>query len=87
MLSDSSPTSYTYAEAAGILARLDFVLARSSGSSHRKWRRKLPDGTVVVVGLVEKGSGTMKAYLIRDMVEQLQTHGLVPPDLEASDDG
>ena len=84
MLSDSSPTSYTYDEAAGVLGRLDFALAGSGGSSHRKWRRKLADGTVVVVGLVDKGSGTMKAYLIRDMVEQLRTHGLVPPDLEGN---
>ena len=83
MLSDSSPTSYTYAEAAGILARLDFALAPTCGGSHRKWRRKLADGTVIVVGLVEKGSGTMKSYLIRDMIQQLRIHGLVPGDLQA----
>lgn len=81
MLTDSSPTSYTYEEAASVLARLDFALAPPGGGSHRRWRRKLPGGTVIVIGLVDKGAGTLKAYLIRDMVAQVKGHGLVPPDL------
>jgi hypothetical protein len=81
MLTDASPTSYTYGEACSILAHLDFALAPSGGGSHRKWRRKLPDGTVVVIGLIDKSAGTLKAYLIRDMVRQLSNHGLVPSDL------
>ena len=81
MLTDASPTSYTYAEACSVLLHLDFALAPSGGGSHRKWRRKLPDGTVVVIGLIDKGAGTLKAYLIRDMISQLTKHGLVPPDL------
>jgi predicted RNA binding protein YcfA (HicA-like mRNA interferase family) len=87
MLSDTSPMSYTYAEASSVLEHLGFVLAPSSKGSHRKWRYKTTDGSVVVVGLLEKGSGTLKAYLIRDMVDQLMTNGLVPDDLtEGSDD-
>lgn len=31
---------------------------------------------------VEKGAGTLKPYLIRDMVAQLRAHDLVPPGLE-----
>lgn len=81
MLTDSSPTSYTYGEACSVLAHLDFALAPSGGGSHRKWRRRLPDGTVVVIGLIDKGAGTLKAYLIRDMIRQLSSHGLFPPDL------
>lgn len=81
MLTDASPTSYTYGEVRSILAHLDFALAPSGGGSHRKWRRKLPDGTVVVIGLIDKGAGTLKAYLIRDMIGQLSSHGLVPPEL------
>jgi hypothetical protein len=81
MLTDSSPTAYTYGEASSVLRHLNFALAPSGGGSHRKWRRKLPDGTVIVIGLIEKGTGALKAYLIRDMVRQLINYGLVPPDL------
>ena len=81
MLTDTSPTSYTYAEAASILAAIGFTLAPKHGGSHRKWRHRKADGTVVVVGLVDKGSGTLKAYLIRDIIKQLKEHDLVPPSL------
>lgn len=84
MLSDASPTTYTYTEAAGVLAHLGFALAPTAGGSHRKWRRRLPDGTVVVIGLVEKGTGPLKPYLIRDLVSQLTSHGLVPDDLRGA---
>jgi hypothetical protein len=47
-----------------------------------QWRRKLPSGNTVIVGLVERGSGTLKAYLIRDMVTQLRENKLLPPGLE-----
>jgi hypothetical protein len=46
------------------------------------WRRKLGDGTTVVIGLVEKGAGSLKPYLIRDMVAQLREHRLFPPGME-----
>lgn len=82
MLNDSSPTTYTYAEAASVLSHLGFVLAPSQGGSHRKWRFKVSSGTVVVIGLVEKGSGTLRAYLVRDLVQQLISNDLVPKDLE-----
>lgn len=82
MISDSSPITYTYEQAASILLRLGFELAPTSGGSHRKWRRKLENGAVVVIGLVEKGSGTLKAYLVRDMIQQLRQHQLLPDDLE-----
>lgn len=82
MLSDSSPTGYTYREAASVLRHLGFELAPHSGGSHRMFRLKTPAGNVVVVGLVEKGHSTLKAYMIRDMVAQLRGHDLIPEDLE-----
>ena len=82
MLDDRKPHSYSYDEAASVLSHLGFALAPSgAGTSHRKWRYKKDDGTVVVIGLVDAGAGTMKAYLVRDMVSQLRDHGLVPPDV------
>lgn len=80
MLSDSNPITYTYSDAAAVLLALEFEVAPHSGGSHRKWRRKLADGNVVLVGLVEKGHGTLKPYLIRDLVAQLRTNGLVPKE-------
>lgn len=82
MLTDVSPTSYTYDEAILVLKNLDFELAPHGGGSHRKWRRRSADGNIVVIGLVEKGTGTLKSYLVRDMVHQLQLNGLIPADLE-----
>jgi hypothetical protein len=35
-----------------------------------------------MVGLVEKGAGTLKPYLVRQMILQLREHGLVPVDLD-----
>lgn len=46
------------------------------------FRLRTPAGNVVVVGLVEKGHGTLKAYMIRDMVAELRAHDLIPEELE-----
>jgi hypothetical protein len=82
MLQDAKLIDYTYEEAAAVLRGLSFDLAPTTSGSHRKWRRRCADGTVVVVGLVEKGTGTLKPYLVRDMLTQLRAHDLVPSDLE-----
>lgn len=82
MLSDSNPITYTYDEASQVLVALGFEVAPHGGGSHRKWRRSLPGGNAIIVGLVEKGSGPLKPYLIRDMLSQLTLNGLVPEDKE-----
>ncbi len=83
MVSDPDPREYTYDQAARVLDRLGFTLAPVGGGSPRKWRYRSPDGTtVVVVGLVDRGSGTLKPIYIREMVQQLQANGLLPSDAE-----
>lgn len=82
MLTDTVPTTYTYGEVVAILSHLGFELAPHGGGSHRKWRCRAPDGNTVVIGLVDKGSGALKAYLVRDMIRQLRANGLIPADLE-----
>jgi hypothetical protein len=82
MLTDVSLIGYTYAEAASVLRHLGFELAPHGGGSHRKWRRRSTAGNPVVIGLVEKGSGSLKPYLVRDMIHQLRLHELIPADLE-----
>ena len=82
MLTDAKPISYEYQDAAAVLSGIDFELAPAGGGNHRKWRRRLASGTVVVIGLVEHGRGPMKAYLIRDMVQQIRDNGLIPEDLD-----
>lgn len=82
MLNDPKPVSYRYAEAAAVLAGLGFQEPpKKSGSSHRAWRY-VQGGGPVYVDLVEKGSGTLKPYLIRDMIAALRLHGLIPTDME-----
>lgn len=61
---------------------LGFEVAPHSGGSHRKWRFKSHQGNVVLVGLVEKGHGTLKPYLVRDLIAQLRANGLVPKVFE-----
>jgi len=82
MATDVAPTSYTYQDAGSVLSHLGFELAPHGSGSHRKWRHRTPSGNTVIIGLVEKGSGTLKPYLIRDMVAQLRENDLLPPDLE-----
>ncbi len=79
MVNDRNPIGYTYADAALVLSNLQFTLAARGATSHRKWARKLPN-TTVVIGLVEKGKGNLKPYLIRDMISQLKQHDLLPPN-------
>jgi len=42
---------------------------------------------VVVIGLIERGRGTLKPYLIRQMVAQLNEHKLIPEDLSDETSG
>lgn len=86
MLSDATPTTYTYDDAASVLRGLGFELAPLAGGSHRKWRCQDATGRAVIVGLVEKGRGPLKPYLVRDMLKQLRGHGLVPRGLEPTND-
>jgi predicted RNA binding protein YcfA (HicA-like mRNA interferase family) len=78
MVNDTNPTGYTYDEAALVLRNLGFTLAARGATSHRKWARR-DDQTTIVITLVEKGSGPLKAYLIRDMIKQLRDNGIIPP--------
>lgn len=77
MLNDQKPVGYSYGDAASVLLGLGFEPPRrKTGGSHRKWTRKV-QGILVVIGLVESGSGPLRSYLIRDMVKTLTQHGLV----------
>ena len=82
MLTDDKPTGYTYVDAAAVLSALGFEVAPQGGGSHRKWRLKPTDGNVVVIGLVDSGKGTLKPYLVRDMLSQLRARGLIPADMD-----
>jgi len=77
MAEDPSPTGYTYEEAASVLWNLGFELAVHGAGSHRKWRAIGPTGSPVIIGLVEHGSGHLKAYLIRDMISALRKSGFL----------
>lgn len=82
MLADRNPVNYSYDEASQVLVNLGFAMAPHGGTSHRKWRIKLGDGTVVVIGLVDAGRGALKPVYIREMVQQLRDNQLIPQDLE-----
>lgn len=82
MVADPDPRSYTYEDAAKVLNRLDFTLSNpKNAGSHRLWRRVVEDGTSkrsVYIGLVEKGTGTLRPEYIKTMVRILQENGFLP---------
>ena len=82
MLSDSNPITDAYSDASHVLEALGFEVSPHGGGSHRRWRRSLPGGNVVIIGLVEKGRGSLKPYLIRDMLAQRRSSGLIPEEME-----
>ncbi len=77
MTTDTDPRNYTYDEAVAVLRGLGFAMAPRGAGSHRVWRGSSAAGKAVVIGLVDKGRGTLKPYLIREMVKQLRQHGFV----------
>lgn len=77
MTNDSDPRNYSYDEAVTVLRGLGFLMAPHGAGSHRAWRGLSAAGTVVVIGLVDKGHGTLKPYLVREMIKQLREHGFV----------
>lgn len=88
MVADHEPRSYTYQEAANVLKRLGFQGPAKTTGSHRRFRVEVEDSAVpggkrgVIVGLVEHGSGPVKAVYIRQMVQTLRDNRLLPPDVE-----
>lgn len=80
MLNDSDPRNYYYEEAARILAQLGFAEASNAGTSHRKWKLRKGDGSLIVIGLVEKGHGPLRPVYVREMIKQLVAHDLIPHD-------
>ncbi len=46
------------------------------------WRLRPADGNAVVIGLVDSGKGTLKPYLVRDVLTQLRANRLIPADME-----
>lgn len=81
MLADTNPVGYSYGDAAGVLQHLNFVVGPVGATSHRKWRGAAADGTVLYVGLVDKGAGHLKPWMIREMLDVLRPSGLIPTDL------
>jgi hypothetical protein len=82
MVKDRNPRNYSYADAVRVMHGLDFTLAPHGAGSHRCWRGTALSGAVVVIGLVDQGHGSLKPYLIRDMIRQLEANGMIPADLE-----
>ncbi|MEX2153048.1 MAG: type II toxin-antitoxin system HicA family toxin [Gemmatimonadaceae bacterium] len=84
MLSDLTPRSYTYQDLVSILEGLDFSLARRAAGSHRIWKRRIsdpssPSGTrTVSIGLVDSGSGTIKAVYVKETLRILRENNLLP---------
>jgi predicted RNA binding protein YcfA (HicA-like mRNA interferase family) len=82
MAGDPKPVSYTYEDASSILKALGFALAKTSGTSHRRWRIKAPTGQSITVALVDAGSGPLKSVYIKEMIRLLSANDLIPSEVE-----
>jgi len=82
MANDPKPVRYTYDDAASILRALGFALAKTSGTSHRRWRIQAPNGRPVTVALVDCGRGPVKSVYIKEMVRLLKENDLLPSKVE-----
>ncbi len=88
MVADSDPRSYTYQQAAGILVHLGFAPPTKPTGSHRRFRIEIDDPgdetrkRGVIIGLVEKGRGTLKPKYISAMVRTLKENKLLPSDVK-----
>lgn len=81
MADDPKPVNYTYDDAASILRAMGFALAKTSGTSHRRWRLKAPNGQVITIALVDRGRGPMKSVYIKSMVRLLDANKLIPSEV------
>jgi len=82
MADDPKPCNYTYDEAVSILKALGFALAKTSGTSHRRWRVKGPSGQPITIALVDSGRGPMKSVYIKTMIRLLEENNLMPSEVE-----
>lgn len=88
MVADSDPRSYTYQQAAGILVQLGFAPPTKPTGTHRRFRIEIDDPADktrkrgIIIGLVEKGRGTLKPKYISVMVRTLKENKLLPNDVE-----
>src|SRR5215213_7036777 len=78
MRNDPRPVNDSYDDFARVVSRLGFTVAPNAGTSHRKWKRTLPDGSSLIVGAPDKGSGTLKPVYIKELMAVLERHGLFP---------
>lgn len=81
---DPRPNGYRYHDLVPILEQLGFILATQSGTSHRFWKRKMPNGSTVRILIPTSGSGPVRAVYVKKMVRALREHGLYP--LQERDD-
>jgi predicted RNA binding protein YcfA (HicA-like mRNA interferase family) len=84
MVADPDPRSYTYDEAAGVLANLGFAQTRRGGGSHRIFRLEIADSAApngrrpVIIGLLDAGKGKLAPIYIKKMIRELHANNLLP---------
>lgn len=77
MRASAKLTGFSYDDAAKVLTGLGFTCPTGGGGSHRNWRRRLPNGELVVILLVDTGRGEIKPPYLRKMFRQLKAAGLI----------
>lgn len=64
---------FTYEDARRVLLAVGYTQVSTGGGSHRRYAKLQSSGVRVIITLVEKGHGTLKAVYIKDMLGALDS--------------
>lgn len=78
MRESSNPCNFAFEDCDRVLSRTGFVLAKNSGTSHRKYVLKRAGLPTVIIGILHPGSGHVARWYVEDMLAELEKHHLFP---------
>lgn len=80
MFASGNPCNYSYEDCARVLKHLNFVESPNSGTSHRKWVRRIDGLPQATVGLLKPARGPVGKWYVKDMLSTIRALNLEPKE-------